>query len=153
MVTRYYFDDPAAQARLKKVLDSWLGTPYRHRTMVKQLGCDCIHGVAGVVAEIGLIDPARLDVPDYPRDWHLHNTRELLLEHITQQADVDVFDWPCSLLDGDILLSYYGKAASHAGIYFDGYVYQAIDKAGFIKVKLKRPAQEKRIRFVVRVKA
>lgn len=133
----YYFEDILEQKRLGTVLDEWIGTPYRHRTGVKGLGCDCIHMVACVLDEIGVFVFDRSSVPDYPRDWHMHNTREILKDAIITHLNVEKVPVSGNMMDGDIILSHYGKAASHAGIFFGGYVYQALDGIGVKKINYR----------------
>ena len=143
------FDDIEKQKELKIILDSWLNTPFRHRCGVKGKGCDCIHFVARVFEEMGLLTLNK--VPNYPRDWHLHNTRELLAEAITKYLAVEKVNLN-SLKNGDIILAHYGKAASHAGIYFDGYVYQSIINVGVCKINFKDKVFKRQMRFAYRVK-
>ena len=143
------FDDIEKQKELKIILDSWLNTPFRHRCGVKGKGCDCIHFVARVFEEMGLLTLNK--VPNYPRDWHLHNTRELLAEAITKYLAVEKVNLN-SLKNGDIILAHYGKAASHAAIYFDGYAYQSITNVGVCKINFKDKVFKRQMRFAYRVK-
>jgi len=147
----YFFDDIDKQKELKLILDSWVGTPFKHKTAVKGKGCDCIHLVGCVFQEMGLLVFNKKTVPDYPPDWHLHNTRELLSEGIISRLNVEKKDLN-NLMNGDIILSHYGKASSHAGIYFDGYVYQALTRIGVKKINFKDQKYRKRMKFVYRVK-
>lgn len=148
----YYFAGTEKQERLKKILEEWLGTPFRHRCGVKGLGCDCIYFVARVFAEEGLLKWRKGMIPDYSRDWHVHNTRELLKEGVLKNGNVEkvpLFD----LKNGDIILSHHGKASSHAGIYFDGYVYQSIIKVGVCKINFSDKSFRKRMKFAYRLLA
>jgi len=147
----YYFDDIKKQKKLKIILESWVGTPFKHKTAVKGKGCDCIHFVGSVFQEIGLFKFNLKTVPDYPPDWHLHNTRELLSEGIAERLSVERVDLN-NLINGDIILSHYGKASSHAGIYFDGYVYQALTSIGVRKISFKDTKYRKQMRFCFRIK-
>lgn len=149
---RYLFENVENQTRLKEVLDSWLipPTPYRHRCGVKGLGCDCIHFVARVLEELEILKWSKDLISDYPRDWHMHNTRELLKEQIERRL---YGEWisPFDFRNGDILLFHFGKAASHAGIYFDGYVYQAIDNVGVKKININDQFFRKHMKFNYRI--
>ena len=138
---KYYFDDVKNQEKLKTILDSWEGTPFKHRTCVKQKGVDCINFVAVVFVELGVFKMPK--IPSYPPDWHLHQTRGLLLEKIIQETsaqglhfDKVGFEHP---LNGDLMTFFYGKSASHAAIYFDGYIYQAVVGVGVVKVFFRDP--------------
>lgn len=146
-----YFDDENNQIKLKNILSEWEGTPFRHHCGVKGLGCDCIHLVACVFSELGLLVLTKKSIPDYPKDWHLHNTRELLKDGLFKALNVERVDLS-NLMNGDIILSHYGKAASHAGIFCDGYVYQALNGVGVRRINFSDRKFRKRMRFAYRVK-
>ena len=148
----YYFEKAANVSRLRISLEEWLGTPFRHRTGVKGRGVDCIHFVAGVFADLGLMDLRFLKPPEYPPDWHLHNTREILyagVKHYLNVEDVNI----ANPMDGDILLSHHGKASSHAQIYYNGYLYQALTGAGVVRLTWGDPERYAKIKFNLRVLA
>ena len=146
----YYFEDIERQNQLKKILNEWIGTPFRHHCGVKHLGCDCIHFVARVFEEIGFLTWHKDMIPDYPKDWHIHNTRELLNENILKNDHIKKIKLS-ELKNGDIILFHYGKAASHAGIYFGGYVYQALNKIGVCKIKFTDRSFKRRMKFAYRL--
>lgn len=146
---RDLFESKEKQNELKRILDSWTGTPFRHHCGVKGRGCDCIHFVARVFEEMGIVTLNK--VPNYPKDWHLHNTRELLAESIENYCNVEKVNLN-SLKNGDIILSHYGKAASHAAIYFDEYVYQSITNIGVCKINFKDRKFKKRMKIAYRIK-
>jgi cell wall-associated NlpC family hydrolase len=143
-------ESPEMQDRLRAVLASWLGTPYRHRAGVKGLGVDCIHFVARVMEELGLLTWREDIMPDYPRDWHLHHTRELLSESIEREFTVRQQPPGC-FKNGDILLFHFGKAASHAGIFCDETIWQSLDRIGVIAMTAQDRMMMRRLRYVYRV--
>lgn len=165
----FYFDDLTKQTELKRILDEWIGTPFKHHTGVKGRGCDCIHFVIKVYEELGFITLKKGMIPEYPRDWHLHNTRELLLVNIIRRAKgiayvlekgdpeliaglgAVVSDEDYKPMNGDIILSHYGKASSHAAIYFDGYIYQAVNNVGVCKIQFSDKVFRRQMRFAYRV--
>ena len=89
-------------------------------------------------------------IPAYPKDWHIHNTRELLVEGIEKNISSEKVGLS-GLMNGDIILSHCGKAASHAGFYFDGYVYQALNHIGVRKINFNDMKFRKRMRFAYRI--
>lgn len=89
-------------------------------------------------------------IPDYSRDWHLHNTRELLCEAIEKELKVEKMSLETPM-NGDIICSHFGQASSHAGIYFDGYVYQSLDGIGVRKINFKLTLPDEKSRFAYRV--
>lgn len=116
------------------------------------MGCDCIHLVLRVYEEMGLTEFPKKQMPDYPRDWHLHNTTELLADGIERTLPVDrvMVGTP---MDGDITLSKYGRASSHSGIYCDGYVYQALNGMGVHKIDWNYAPFKKRMTHVYRMRS
>lgn len=148
---KYYFEDVEKQKELKKILDEWENTPFKHHIGVKGFGCDCIHFVGMVLNEMRLFVFNKKTVPDYPKDWHLHNTREILSEGIESRLNIEKKSINDSLMNGDIILSHYGKAASHAGIFFDNYVHQALNDIGVKKIHISDQKFKKKMKFVYRI--
>jgi len=129
----YFFGTDEAKANLKAEMDSWLGTPYRHRASVKGRGADCIGFVVGVLRNVGYRE--RFKVPDYPKDWHLHNMESILLREIRRQMRVEerhVDD----LENGDLLLFYFGRTVSHAGFVWGRWVYHSVIGIGVERFEL-----------------
>jgi cell wall-associated NlpC family hydrolase len=147
-----YFDDPEKQQELKVILDSWIGTPYRHHCGVKGMGTDCAHFVVRVFEEMGVIKWRKNLIPDYPAGWNLHNTRELMLERLVKEFNVAAVDLN-NPMNGDILLSHYGKAASHMVIYFDDHIYHAVDGIGVVKIHFADSVFRKKMKYAFRVQA
>jgi len=147
---KYYFEDVEQQDKLRRILEEWIGTPHRHHCGVKGLGTDCIYFVARVLEEIGILKWRKDLVPDYPPDWHMHNTRELLKEHLEKEIRGEWVDLNV-LTNGDITLSYFGKASSHAGIYMDGFIYQSLDHIGVRKIGASDRWIKKNMRFAYRI--
>lgn len=149
---KYFFEDKDQQDQLRKILESWLGTPHRHHCGVKGLGVDCIHLVVKTLEEMGILRWRKNLVPDYPPDWHIHNTRELLKEGLEKEVRGEWVDLG-SLMNGDIVLSHFGKAASHSGIFFDGFIYQSLDHIGVRKIDVNDQWMRKHMKFAYRILA
>ncbi|MDL2275564.1 hypothetical protein LJC22_05520 [Desulfosarcina sp. OttesenSCG-928-G10] len=108
-----FFEDK--QELLVSTLTQWMGTPWRHHCHVKGRGADCIGMVYGVMTETRAMAP--VEIPKYPRDWHLHNDNQLLiagLRCIPELIEVLPTD---PMMNGDILVFRYGKSSSHTGIF------------------------------------
>ena len=73
-----YFDDDENWKRYEEELLSWVGTPYRHLTMVKGRGADCALYMAACMLELGILTKVEYDW--YPKDWFRHTTKERILE-------------------------------------------------------------------------
>lgn len=149
----YYFENKEKDLELKKVMDEWLDTPFRHHCGVKRLGCDCIHFVLMVFDELGLLDIKNIKIPDYPRDWHMHNTREILFEGLKKY--LNTVQIPLSdlmhTMNGDIILSHYGKASSHAGLVYGNHVYQSLTPIGVKKITIFDQKLNSRMKFILRI--
>ena len=63
--------------QITKEARSWIGTPYQHQSRVKGVGVDCAMFIAEVGNNLGLLDPSKI-VPNYSKQWHLHNKEEKL---------------------------------------------------------------------------
>lgn len=140
------------QKELKKVIDEWLNTPFKHRTGVKGLGCDCFHFVFKVLEEIGYLDFSTIEVPDYSKDWNNHTTEELLIKIITKYTNGSLFEFKISELEnGDFLISHYGKVAAHVSIFFDNYVYQSINYIGVKKININDDRFLNKMKYIYRI--
>lgn len=124
-----YFDNEKKQKKLKQVLESWLETPFKHATGVKGQGVDCIYLVARVLEEVGL-GPFR--IPEYPKDWHLHNSEELLIKGTKGNLKVKEVKLD-DIQNGDVIIYKIDKAAAHAAIYFDGFIYHAVNNCEVVR--------------------
>lgn len=102
----------AAQERVLEAAQSWLvpRTPYHHMGRVKGVGVDCSMLLAEVYHEAGLMP--KIAIKPYPHDWHLHRSRELYIEELTEHA-VEIDGPP---LPGDIALWQFGRTFSHGAI-------------------------------------
>jgi len=147
----YFFEDQENKQNLIQIMTEWLDTPFRHKTCVKGMGCDCIHFVGGVLAELGLCVVKRVELPDYPKDYHLHNTKELLAEGLEREFNVEKLRLTDKLITGDIILSHYGKASGHAGLFHDGYVYQALNRIGVKRIRFTDPKFRAQMKFAYRL--
>lgn len=72
-----YFIMDEVWEKFLEVIDSWMGTPYKHLTMVKGRGADCTLFIAACWKEFQILNKVTYDY--YPRDWHIHSTDELVL--------------------------------------------------------------------------
>jgi len=133
-----YFESMDNLNRLRQVLDEWIGTPFRHACGVKGRGTDCIHFVLRIMEETGAVPPGAIKVKPYAKDWHLHNSQELLVEGIRTSRRCT--ELPCNqslYRDGDIILFRFGRVSSHAAIYCNGSVYNSINGIGVVRLHFK----------------
>ena len=141
-----YFE--TRQRELYAELESWKGTPWRHRAMVRGAGTDCIGMVAGVLINTGFLDPAWTP-PDYPRDWHMHNDDERLVEALRGAPGMVEFSRE-TVSNGDVVVFRYGRVGSHVGIYYQRGVYHAVTGLRVIRSPFREGNYFTRLRHVFR---
>lgn len=128
-------------------LQRWLGTPWRHHCQACRLGADCIGMVYGVLVATGAIQPTT--IPPYPRDWHMHNGDELLVDGLRHVPNmIEILDG--SLINGDVILYRYGKASSHIGIYHSNGVYHIPLNQRAVRSPFNHERFKDRIRHIFR---
>jgi cell wall-associated NlpC family hydrolase len=92
--------------------ESWIGTPFQHMQRCKGAGVDCGQFLIGVFANLTLIPNIKTEY--YPRDFHLHGTREWYTETLEQFCRrIEPGESP---LPADIVLFRIGRVYSHGAI-------------------------------------
>jgi hypothetical protein len=91
-------------------------------------------------------------IPWYPHDWHIHNDKELLLEGIIAQLEFEPGDID-NPEDGDVVLYKCGRVISHAAIFMNGFIYQAVVKGGVLELQWFDPVWYKRRQMILKVTA
>lgn len=119
------FENNKDWLRMRKIIDSWLGTPYKHLTMVKGGGADCTLFIGACWKEFGIINKVNYDY--YPRDWHTHTKEERVLksffehwnEYRNAEFEFQVVSNEDRKLRGDLLAfsTTSQKVTNHASIY------------------------------------
>ena len=136
-----YFSDK--EDLLLEELNSWLGTPYRHMAGVKKKGTDCIHFVVRVLEKFDANQGRNIIIQNYPKDWNIHRGEELLRNEIEKQLYVEKIAcrnekgyliFSEAIGNGDIILFKFGRLSGHCGIYFNGQVYQSLNKGGVERI-------------------
>lgn len=95
--------------------------------MAKGKGVDCVHFVAAVLAEAGLVEPFDR-LPSYPKTWGLTSPENVLgigLQKTLHCKRVP-FDQMGGLMPGDIVIFKAGRQSNHAGIFVDGRVWHVM---------------------------
>lgn len=68
MAVQSFPDGAATRSLVLAEAKTWIGTPYRHQSSRKQVGCDCLGLIAGIWRALYT---EQLNVPaDYPRSWN-----------------------------------------------------------------------------------
>lgn len=120
----------------KTVFESWIGTPYRHLTMVKGRGADCTLFIAACLYEAGYLTDVTFDY--YSKDWYLFSKEELVMEsyikctkeNLREDYSTILFDNTVELIRGDILVFSFARSGvkNHTAIYTgDNKIIQSIN--------------------------
>lgn len=124
------------RSKIVEIAKTFLRTPYHHMGRVKGAGVDCLTLLVEVYREAGLIP--KIDLPYYPKDWHMNRSEERYLKGLLQYAVETDEKKP-----GNIIIWKYGRCYSHAAIIIDypifihaysghGCVLENIDNAQFL---------------------
>jgi cell wall-associated NlpC family hydrolase len=119
------FADDAAWAKMRCIMSSWLGTPYKHCTMVKGRGADCTLFIGACWLEFGILKKVTWDY--YSKDWHENTHEEKVLnglyDHFRHHANPDYqilhLEPDVQLRRGDLVAFALTKTgvSNHAGAY------------------------------------
>jgi len=103
----------ATRKTIIKHARSWVDTPYQHQAKCKGVGVDCAMLIAGVAEDCKLIIDGKR-IPNYSKQWHLHNREEKLKGIL---LDVGFVEIPlANAKAGDVLGFKFGRVMSHLGI-------------------------------------
>ena len=137
-----YFESDINYKRLEGVINSWIGTPYKHLTVVKGRGADCALFIGGILKDIGIINKIIFDY--YPHDWFIHTDKEYVLdgimEYVKNQArsniKLEIYTPEVKLYRGDILgFNINSKVVNHAAYYMEGnFLIHSLNRVGVHKV-------------------
>jgi len=80
------FADPTLWVQFRDEVGSWIGTPYRHNTMVKGRGADCSLFLGACLKNAGILSDIVYDY--YPKDWFSTADRDMIVDNLyTHFAD------------------------------------------------------------------
>lgn len=102
---------PELKMLLCDIVKQWkaLKVPYEHRGASRN-GCDCTGLIIGALREMGFLENYK--IRNYPPDWNLHGgAGNYIMEEINKVADRVKRPAP-----GLVVLFYFGKCVSHAGL-------------------------------------
>ena len=119
------FADDSEWMQFKSILYSWLGTPYRHLTMVKGRGTDCTLFIGASLLEIGILNDVVYEY--YPKDWYQNADTEYVLngfhrhfeEHASDRNTFAQLQPNNAIMRGDILTfcTKGSRVSNHAAVY------------------------------------
>ena len=127
-------------AALKTALESWRGTPFRQRSLVKGAGggVDCAGFLGFAFWECGAI-PHAISVPPYDVN-HAEHSEQSLIRDWFERADVRQrvrrVDEDEAHVDGDIVFPIVGRAEHHVAARIGQLVYHVSRKTGFCMMSI-----------------
>lgn len=131
----YFSGDYTRVGKLFRAVESWEGTPFRARSLVKGPGggVDCAGFVGAVFSEIGAI-PQAISIPPYTLNHAEHSDESLLrswFESPLVRPHVRRVDEAEPHLDGDIVFPRVGRVEHHLGIRLGRCVYHIARPSGW----------------------
>lgn len=134
-----YFIDDKIWYKFKKIYEGWLGTPYRHLTMVRGRGADCTLFIGACWLEQGILKEVTYDY--YPKDWHIHTKVEFVIDglhrhfadHCNKGFGIDKLPPDSEKMRGDMLAfaTTATGVSNHTSIYLnDGWMIHSINNRG-----------------------
>jgi len=103
---------PERQALALVSVEKWRGTPHRDRMAVAGVGIDCIHFVAAVLTESGVIPMFRF--PGYNPSEGLHERSERIASGFARCLHAAEADKTAPMF-GDLAVFKTGRASGHCG--------------------------------------
>ena len=147
---KYYFEQPENLVRLRKALDEWIGTPYRHGQDRKGVGVDCINFVVSSLAESGGMD--KVKIPDYAERW-MFGDRALLRDGLSNSGLFEELPWNVTPMNGDVMLFHFGKQLSHSALYLDNFLYHVWASKGVVSTPFGDARMMARLEVIFRLRA
>jgi cell wall-associated NlpC family hydrolase len=95
--------------------------------MIKGKGVDCVHFVAAVFAEAGIVEPFER-LPSYPTTWGLVSPENVLGVGLQKILECDRLPWDrVKVLEfGDVVIFKAGRQSNHAGLFLDGRIWHVM---------------------------
>ena len=111
-MSRPFIQSESDQERLLAIIESWLGTPFHAHAGIKSVGVDCVHLVAEIYREAGLLEECRF--PAYAIDAGQHRQDSMLLEWLDRSPNFQRVEEGREV--GDLFCFRFGRSAHHLGI-------------------------------------
>jgi len=138
----YFTNQPARVAALRTACESWRGTPFRERSMVKGAGggVDCGGFVGSTFYECGAV-PLAISVPPYHVNHAEHNEVSQIRQWF-EQPDVRVrvrrVDEDEVHVDGDLVFPEVGRTEHHIAIRIGREIYHIARPSGWCCMQLSQ---------------
>ncbi len=114
---------PERQAAARATATKFGGTPHRSRMNLPGVGVDCIHFVAAVLTETGLIPPPRL--PAYDERIGALRARNIIEDILLEHLHAESLGPEAEPAFGDIVICTCGRQTNHVGIVIDGQMWHS----------------------------
>ena len=95
--------------------------------MIKGKGVDCVHFVAAVLAEVGIVEEFER-LPAYPTTWGLISPESVVGKGLATLMNVKRVPWTDAggLIPGDVVIFKVGRQSNHVGIFSGGRVWHVM---------------------------
>lgn len=146
-----FFNTQVRVTELEMSARNWQGTPFRHNSMVRQVGANCVGAIVGVLQEAGFSLP---QTPQGPTNWSKHQTESLQAKwmdsHPELVAPIELKEDGNPLLSlepGDVVGFQVGLCIHHLGLILpDGRFFQCSEAMGCVILSQFEPLFRKRLR-------
>ncbi len=111
-----FFSTPESLAALDKAARSWIGTPFAPHAMAKGAGADCVHVVAAIYIDLGVLKS--FDPGNYALDEGSHLKASKVEQWFNGRPEFGLVgrDTPCAPQPGDTLVFNLARVGHHVGL-------------------------------------
>jgi hypothetical protein len=144
-----FFLDDERKEKLHQVLQTWIGTPFRHFAGVKGVGVDCTHLCWKSLIEAGV--QYTFLMPKYPKDQHLHSPVSEIYNTLKAVPWLKEIPKSEAKMDGDIMLMVSGQTMAHTAIFCRNGIYHALVSAGVRRTEWQDRLITDKVKCIFRV--
>ncbi len=119
----WFYSDPANVERLRDVMRSWRGTPFRENHCMKGVGVDCVRFAEAVHRETGAL-PTGVQFPAYKAYGKGTEWLDMLYEELGRvqnlhlvMSEAERSQFKGQLIPGDVLVFSSGAAFHHLAVF------------------------------------
>jgi cell wall-associated NlpC family hydrolase len=143
-----YFANPIQIAELAAIARAWLGTPFHHHAKLRGVGVACVHLLAEVLRESGVLGSYKF--PSYSMGEPVTD-RSLVTDWLSVRPEFVRLSEDEDRRPGDILCIRWSKVPHHCGLVLSRKSFiHAIPRAGAIESDLRDPTYRRRIQAAFR---
>ena len=137
-----YFDTDERRSHLVEIARGWLGTPFHPHAALRGVGVDCVHLLAEIYREAGLLGPYEL--PDYTMDGGDYQSASQVLSWLRASPRFQELPAGAAAGIGDLVTFRLGRVPHHVGLVIGPTFIHAIRDYGVIESFCGDPTYAKR---------